>query len=157
MSEHTAPKAQPALANASPLTGPRAELGGDLLGPKPTLLPSDLDAAAREALECGEDPSEVVAAHPTSPAAWAVLAKEALADGEKIAAYAFARVGYHRGLDALRRAGWRGSGPIPSTHEPNRGILECLLLLAECADAIGEVDEVQRLREFIAQSDPTLA
>src|SRR5690625_6782328 len=49
-------------------------------------------------------------------------------------AYAFARTGYHRGLDALRRAGWRGHGPIPVDHEPNQGFLRALLGLAEAAD-----------------------
>ena len=37
--------------------------------------------------------------------------------------YAYARVGYHRSLDLLRRNGWKGHGPVPWEHEPNRGFL----------------------------------
>ena len=52
--------------------------------------------------------------------------------------YAYARVGYHRGLDLLRRNGWKGHGPVPWEHEPNRGFLRCLHALARAAAAIGE-------------------
>ena len=44
--------------------------------------------------------------------------------------YAYSRVGYHRSLDMLRRNGWKGHGPVPWEHEPNRGFLQCLALLA---------------------------
>ena len=43
-----------------------------------------------------------------------------------VEAYAYARTGYHRGLDQLRRSGWKGFGPIPFSHEPNRGFLRAL-------------------------------
>ena len=52
--------------------------------------------------------------------------------------YAYSRVGYHRSLDMLRRNGWKGHGPVPWEHEPNRGFLRCLALLALSARAIGE-------------------
>lgn len=123
---------------------------GNLLAP-PTRLPAD-PALAR--LKDGEDPKAVAAALPTSSAAWAVLAEAALADGRNIDAYAFARTGYHRGLDALRRAGWRGSGPIPWSHEPNRGFLRSLHALALAAAAIDETDEAARCTTFLADSDP---
>jgi len=89
--------------------------------------------------------------------AWAVLAEQALlvAVGEPtraVAAYAFARTGYHRGLDALRRAGWKGAGPIPWSHEPNRGFLRALAALARSAQVIGEVDEYERCRAFLRDS-----
>jgi hypothetical protein len=76
-------------------------------------------------------------------------------DAERpLESYAYARVGYHRGLDALRKAGWRGTGPIPWSHEPNRGVLRSLYALRRAADAIGEADEVARLDEFLRTSDP---
>ena len=37
---------------------------------------------------------------------------------DEIERYAAYRVGYHRGLDALRANGWRGSGYVPSTAPP---------------------------------------
>jgi hypothetical protein len=83
-----------------------------------------------------------------------VLAERSLGAGDDLTAYAFARVGYHRGLDALRKAGWRGTGPIPWSHEPNRGVLRSLYALRRAADAIGEADEVARLDEFLRTSDP---
>ena len=51
--------------------------------------------------------SSVAARDPRCLQAWATLAE--LADAP-IDRYAFARVGYHRGLDALRAAGWRDRG-----------------------------------------------
>ena len=60
-------------------------------------------------------------------------------------------------LDALRRAGWRGQGAVPASHEPNRGFLLCLLHLVRAAEAIGEMGEVERLKDFIAESDPSLS
>ena len=126
---------------------------GNLLAP-PTRLPDD-PAIAR--LKSGEDPETVAAAFPTSSAVWAALAEAALADGRNIEAYAFARTGYHRGLDALRRAGWRGSGPIPWSHEPNRGFLRSLHALGVAAAAIDETDEATRCATFLADSDPQAA
>ena len=72
-------------------------------------------------------------------------------------AYAFARTGYHRGLDALRRSGWKGHGPVPWEHEPNRGFLRALNALGLAAAAIGEDDEAQRCAQFLADSSPTAA
>ena len=126
-------------------------IGGNLLGPDPTLLP--VDPAAAE-LGAGAEPAQVAAAHPTSAIAWAVLAEAALAAGEPVTAYAYARTGYHRGLDALRRAGWKGFGPVPWEHEPNRGFLRALHALGEAAGAIGESDEATRVRQFLTDSDP---
>lgn len=126
-----------------------------LPGPEPTLLPQDHpDVAARAALETGIEPAEVAAAFPASSLVWAVLAREALEGQQPVTAYAYARTGYHRGLDALRRAGWRGTGPIPVSHEPNRGFLSALLALVDAAEAIGEEDEHRRCREFLSASDP---
>jgi hypothetical protein len=126
----------------------------NLLGVPETRLPED-PAAAR--LEAGEAPDQVAAAHPTSSLAWATLAEAALADGRTIEAYAFARTGYHRGLDALRRNGWRGQGPVPWEHVPNRGFLRALAALSRAAGAIGESDEEQRCAQFLRDSSTTAA
>ena len=127
-------------------------IGENLLGPEPTLLPADDEVTA--ALAAGAEPAAVVRAHPESSLAWALLADEADAEGREIEAYAFARVGYHRGLDALRRGGWRGAGPVPWSHEPNRGVLRALYSLGRAAGAIGETDEVQRIATFLDECDP---
>jgi hypothetical protein len=126
---------------------------GNLLAP-PTRLPED-PATAR--LDAGDDPTEVAAAYPASSAAWGALAAAALAGGRTVEAYAYARTGYHRGLDALRRAGWKGQGPIPWAHEPNRGFLRSLHSLGVAAAAIGEQDEAARCAQFLADSDPEAA
>ncbi|HOB05956.1 MAG TPA: DUF3151 domain-containing protein, partial [Propionibacteriaceae bacterium] len=94
-------------------------------------------------------------AHPDSLLAWATLAEEALDRGDldgDVAAYAYARTGYHRGLDALRRNGWRGSGPVPWEHEPNRGWLRALAALAIASGRIGETAEEQRCSQFLRDS-----
>jgi hypothetical protein len=127
----------------------------NLLGEPPaTLLPGE--PAADGALVAGTDPAEVAAAHPTSSAAWAALAEAALAGGRTIEAYAYARTGYHRGLDALRRNGWKGYGAVPWSHEPNRGFLRCVTVLATASERIGEVAETERLIQLLRDCDPTL-
>jgi hypothetical protein len=93
----------------------------------------------------------VAARDPRCLAAWADLAELA---GNPIEQYAYARVGYHRGLDALRAAGWRGSGYVRWRHEPNRGFLRSLYNLQLAAAAIDEVDEEQRCSLFLRQLDP---
>jgi hypothetical protein len=121
-----------------------------IAGPPPTHLPEDPAAAA---LSAGEEPREVVKAHPESPLAWAVLAENALADDtDDVVAYAFARVGYHRSLDLLRRNGWKGQGPVPWDHVPNRGFLRALAALARAAGAIGEAAEEERCTQFLRDS-----
>ena len=93
----------------------------------------------------------VAARDPRCLQAWAELSE--LAE-DPIAQYAYAREGYHRGLDALRAAGWRGSGYVRWRHEPNRGFLRSLHNLQLAAAAIGEVDEEQRCALFLRQLDP---
>jgi len=82
-----------------------------IAGPPPTLLPAD--PRAQDLLDAGTPLKEVAASYPVSSLAWALLAEQALDEGEPVTAYAYARTGYHRGLDALRRNGWKGHGPIP--------------------------------------------
>lgn len=127
--------------------------GKDLLGgPPPTLLPDEV--TPRAMLDAGTPAVEVAAAHPTHSAAWADLAFDAYARGAVIESYAYARVGYHRGLDALRRNGWKGFGPVPWAHAPNQGFLRSLFALGRAAAAIGETDEANRIATFLDESDP---
>ena len=125
--------------------------GFDNLLARPTELPEDPGAAA---LAAGDDPADVAARFPASSAAWAALAENALAGGRTIEAYAYARTGYHRGLDALRRAGWKGNGPVPWAHEPNRGFLRAVHTLGRAAALIGEDAEAERCAHLLADSDP---
>jgi hypothetical protein len=62
-------------------------------------------------------------------------------------------VGYHRGLDALRGAGWRGSGYVRWRHETNRGFLRSLDALRQAANDIGETEEATRCELFLRQLD----
>jgi hypothetical protein len=123
-------------------------------GPAPTYLPDDAGASA--ALASG-DPARAAADFPAYSAAWAALAERAMRGGDAVTAYAYARTGYHRGLDQLRRAGWKGYGPIPWEHEPNRGFLRALHMLAVAAAAIGEDDEAGRCQEFLRDSSAAAA
>ena len=127
--------------------------GKDLLGgPPPTLLPDEPEP--RQLLEAFVDPADVAARYPTHSAAWAALADAAFERGSVVESYAYARVGYHRGLDALRRNGWKGFGPVPWEHAPNRGFLRALFALGRAAGAIEETDEAQRIAAFLDDSDP---
>ncbi|MFV0251910.1 MAG: DUF3151 domain-containing protein [Beutenbergiaceae bacterium] len=127
----------------------------NLLAPDPTYLPDDHpDMDARARIDDGATLREVAARLPAASYVWALLARQALAQADPVAAYAFARTGYHRGLDALRRAGWRGAGPVPASHVPNRGVLLSVLALADAAAQIGEDDEADRCRQLLAECDP---
>ena len=126
-----------------------------MAGPPPTHLPEDPAAAE---LAAGTPTGDVVRAHPESPTAWATLAEEALASGaDDLTVYAYARVGYHRSLDLLRRNGWKGHGPVPWSHEPNRGFLRALAALANAAASIGETAEAERCATFLRDSSPEAA
>jgi Protein of unknown function (DUF3151) len=120
-------------------------------GPAPTYLPSD---PATAQLHRGKA-RQVARQYPASSLVWAVLAEQEMSDGHDLTSYAFARVGYHRGLDALRRNGWKGHGPIPWSHEPNQGFLRCLAALAAASDSIGDAEEAVRCRQLLLDSDPT--
>ena len=124
-----------------------------MAGPPPTQLPPD---PAADDLANGAEAATVVRAHPESPIAWATLAEGALADEgiDDVTAYAYARVGYHRSLDLLRRNGWKGQGPVPWEHEPNRGFLRALAALSAAAERIGETSEATRCSDFLRDSSP---
>jgi hypothetical protein len=126
--------------------------------PPATLLPGDESAEAAlaeaEKVNTEESYAGVAARFPAYSAAWAALAYRALDAGQVVTAYAYARTGYHRGLDQLRRNGWKGHGPVPWSHRPNRGFLRSLHALSLAADAIGEADEAARCAQFLRDSDP---
>ena len=126
-------------------------------GTPPTRLPDEPELTVSRALDDGADPADLAARHPASSLPWAVLAERALDAGRAIEGYAYARTGYHRGLDALRRNGWKGHGPIPWSHEPNQGFLRCLHVLSQAAAEIGEADEAARCAQFLRDSDPVAA
>ncbi len=121
-------------------------------GPPATQLPDRPEPQA--AIESGTEPAKVVTRWPDFSEGWAALAELALTENNPVAAYAYARTGYHRGLDQLRRAGWKGHGPIPWSHRPNRGFLRALAALARAAQAIGETEEYDRCIQFLTDSDP---
>lgn len=128
-------------------------------GPPDTVLtpePPAALAALQAARSLPEDRrraavADVVARWPRFLAAWAELGDLGRDDVERYACY---RVGYHRGLDRLRASGWRGTGYVRWAHETNRGFLRALDGLRAAAAAIGEVDEEERCRHFLAQLDP---
>ena len=122
-------------------------------GPEPTYLPENEDAY-RLLGEESRSPAEVAAKHPTFSLAWAMLADDAFEEGRVVESYAYARTGYHRGLDQLRRHGWKGFGPVPWSHEQNQGFLRCVGALARAAQAIGEEDEYLRCLDLLNDSDP---
>ena len=103
------------------------------------------DPARRDAV------AAVVAQWPRFLDGWARLGEVAR---DPIEAYAYFRVGYHRGLDRLRQSGWRGSGYVRWEHPTNRGFLRALDGLRASAAAIGEADEEARCAEFLYQLEP---
>jgi hypothetical protein len=108
-------------------------------------------AAALAAASSRDEVAAVVARHPRFMDGWARLGEMASDDVE---AYAYFRVGYHRGLDALRAAGWRGSGYVRWARPSNQGFLRALDGLRAKAAAIGERDEEERCDTFLHQLDP---
>jgi len=128
-------------------------------GSPETVLPApDPEAAAALAAAVAVPPDDrraavaaVATRWPRFVDAWATLAE---LPGPDVDRYAFARVGYHRGLDALRAAGWRGSGYVRWREPSNRGFLRALDALRSAAGAIGEDDEEARCALFLRQLDP---
>src|SRR5438445_12619984 len=119
---------------------------------QPIALPPDPDdsapqvAAALTAFQAGQSTASayrerlnaITARYPTCLNAWAALGELALPN-DVIAAYAFFRVGYHRGLDRARGSGWCGTQQLRWPDESNRGFLRCVygLMCAGTAIAAG--------------------
>ncbi len=129
-------------------------------GPQDVVLPHvepAMQAALDSALAVPERDrrdavARVVANHPRYLAAWAALGDVARDTVESYMAY---RVGYHRGLDALRANGWKGSGYVRWSSPSNHGFLNCLKGLSRAAGSIGEFDEATRCEQFLLQCDPS--
>ena len=102
--------------------------------------PSQVMAALAAAGNDRDRTVETAAAHPELPEVWAALGElcesEASILANRLEAYAYYRIGYHRGLDALRQNGWRGSGYVRWSHPSNRGFLACLDGLGRMAGMI---------------------
>ncbi len=122
-------------------------------------LPSDVVAALASAGADRHKLVQVASGHPELPEVWAALgqlcesAANTLAD--RVESYAYYRIGYHRGLDALRQNGWRGSGYVRWSYPSNRGFLASLDGLRRMAEAIGEEAESARCADFLAMLDPS--
>lgn len=147
---------EPADQSADPQSDHPVTFGA---GSQETVLPAAEPEAVAALAEATRAPipvrraavAEVAARWPRMLEAWACLAE---LDIPPVDRYAFARVGYHRGLDALRGAGWRGSGPVRWSHPENRGFLRALEALRSSAESIGEDDEAERCALFLRQLDP---
>jgi hypothetical protein len=122
-----------------------------ILEPEPDDAQEALRAALAQVDGRRDAVADVCARWPRYLDAWAQLGRLGRDDVE---AYAYFRVGYHRGLDRLRQSGWRGSGYVRARYETNRGFLRALDGLRGAAEAIGEPDEAQRCAEFLRQLDP---
>lgn len=130
-----------------------------LVAPPAVLLPEhpEVQETLREVADGAIDLAAAAARFPAESFIWAALAERAQDDRDVIAAYAYARTGYHRGLDALRSNGWAGHGPVPWSHEPNRGFLRCVAALARAAATIKESDEATRCTQLLFDCDPAAA
>ena len=135
--------------------------GRDLFGSeKPEVrLPEELATAVNaEVAGASVEALEALAEqNPKDSGVWAALATRHLTAGDAVTAYACARTGYHRGLDALRGNGWRGTGPVPWDHMPNRGVLRAIGALVSAARAINEEEEVIRCLNLLHDCDPAAA
>ena len=85
---------------------------GDLLGPDPVLLPGDTvrprpNSTPTKTLRSWPPP---IPRRRWRGRRWPRMRWPTT---RSITAYAYARTGYHRGLDQLRRNGWKGFGPVP--------------------------------------------
>lgn len=125
-------------------------------GPEPVVLPAESDAARAAVAAADSAPDRLdalrraAASHPRSLFAWAALGD---AEADTTIRYACYRVGYHRGLDALRGNGWRGAGEVSWSEPTNRGFLRALLGLHLMSRVIGDDDEADRTLQFLHQLD----
>ncbi len=130
-------------------------------GAPETVLPEPPPEVMAVLVTAGGDRAGLVAAaadYPELPEVWAALGElcesEARGLRDHLEAYAYYRIGYHRGLDALRQNGWRGSGYVRGSHPSNRGFLSSLDGLRRMAGAIGETSEAERCADFLLMLDP---
>jgi tetratricopeptide (TPR) repeat protein len=120
--------------------------------------PPEAIEALRRAVEQGDQGvalRAVAARWPGSVEAWARLGEWAYQQQRDVEAFAYFRTAYHRGLDQLRRNGWRGVGPVPWSHQPNRGVLLAIRGLMLTSATLGELDEALRCQKLLLESDPS--
>lgn len=118
----------------------------------PAIIDRMAAAASLDGDDAREAAAQLAADFPRSLNAWAALGDAAR---DTMEAYAYYRIGYHRGLDALRQNGWRGSGYVKWEHETNQPFLRCLSGLQKRAAEIGEADEAERCDVFLRQLEPS--
>lgn len=151
MSQNPPERLNPLPMSPSSPAPPRHET---VLPAEPAEALAALDAAVAAA-DTAAALRAVVARWPACLDGWARLGQQAWRDGEHPATvYAYARVGYHRGLDRLRRHGWGGVGLVRWVQPTNRGFLRSLHLLMVAAAALDERDESERCRQFLLDLDP---
>lgn len=129
-------------------------------GPPSVVLPAEPDELLAEFARIHALPNEerraalaaAVMKNPRSLEGWSRLGE---VGRDALESYAYFRIGYHRGLDALRQNGWRGSGYVKWSNPTNRGFLRCLRGLQQMAATIGERDEAERCAIFLQQLDPS--
>jgi hypothetical protein len=125
-------------------------------GPEPVVLPPEPDAVSVGIVEALSSPDpttelrRLIATHPASLAGWAALGG---VEADPTIRYACYRVGYHRGLDALRANGWRGAGDVRWSEPSNLGFLRSLLGLHVLSKTIGDTSEAERTLQFLYQLD----
>lgn len=122
--------------------------------PQATAALDAWQAGRSDAATCRTRLNDLAARYPASLTAWASLGELNLPD-DAVAAYAFFRTGYHRGLDKARAAGWNGSQHLSWEQASNRGFLRCLYGLMQAATAIGETEEAARCGAFLLELDPS--
>jgi hypothetical protein len=123
-----------------------------VMPPLPVELRRALDDALAQPIDLRRSAvAQVATSYPRFVDPWAALVDLARDTAE---GYAYARVGYHRGLDTLRGSGWRGTGYVRWRHPENRGFLSALDSLRRLAGVIGEQDEQDRCGIFLRQLDP---
>jgi hypothetical protein len=129
-------------------------------GPPETILPAEA-AEIIELLRKAEtnldvdvrrkELNSVAVLFPNSIEVWKTLGRHGRDSIESYAAY---RVGYHRGLDALRKNGWRGSGYVRWHHTSNQAFLSCLAGVQTISEAIDDLIEAERCYIFLLQLEP---
>lgn len=128
-----------------------------VLPPPPVQLVADLEKSV-DHVRARSETASVVSRFPAQAVGWATLGelveRQAIDVEAKVQAYAYFRIGYHRGLDALRQNGWKGSGYVRWKYPSNEGFLRCLDGLRRMATAIGEIDEATRCADFLQMLDP---
>jgi Protein of unknown function (DUF3151) len=98
--------------------------------------------------------SSVVAAHPSSPLAWAELADIADSEARTIEAFAYAVVAADLARRQLAEGGWQPGDAVPWSDEPNRAYLRALDTQRRAAERLGLETRATDLADELATADP---